>query len=560
MSADDEQDLSSAFEELTAPPSTANFATRTAGLDIRTSSSRWPQAVATVLAVLVAVGGAGTFLALRNARQGGGPAAAIGNPPARSGAAMAFDSAAGVTVMFGGAGASGAPLTDVWTWDGSVWRSAAHGPGPLADVRMVDDPADSGVLLLGMPLQATSGGGVTGCTGSGTASPGSVAGSTPIASTAPSAKSKPSVPTGVPGLTPVRPTGPPLADPIPTGTLTTPAIVSAQPAPSAPTIVCSPAVAAPSEQTWLFSNGGWRQVEAGPSTATPPAGSQLAFDGSTHQVVAVSGGAFSCGYPLAAGVKSSAIACPVMGNSTASSGGANAPCGVVVGCTTFGTVSTWTWSGGRWAEAPATAELQNNAVTLVFNDPATNHATLMTQTGGSAACSGVDPCPAIAIPESVTTWTWAASGWRQVSHVISGQQVPPLAGAAIAPDQGHVVALTTSGETWVFAAGQWTQSTPVDVSHPGWRDGASMAEGPSGSVVLFGGAYVGGLPAVGSSVDADTWVWSDSQWKHVAGRQATPAPAPSCGPQKDGVILPCAVEPQPAQVSPAPALSPTPSP
>ena len=146
MSENSDRDLSAAFEDLRAPESTANYTTRTPGLDVPSTRSRWPQAVAGVLAIALAVAGAGTFLALRSARQGGAPASSTGNPPARSGAAMAYDSAAGVTVMYGGTDGSGTTLTDTWTWDGSTWTAAAKGPGQLVDVRMVDDPADAGVL------------------------------------------------------------------------------------------------------------------------------------------------------------------------------------------------------------------------------------------------------------------------------------------------------------------------------------------------------------------------------------------------------------------------------
>jgi hypothetical protein len=425
---------------------------------------------------------------------------------------------------------------------------------------MVDDPVNAGVLLVGMPVQANSGG-VVGCATGGTASPGSVTGTTPMASIEPTAKSKPSVPTGAPGLAPVRPTGPPLADPVPTGALATAPAVSVPPA-----FVCPPPVAAPAEQTWVFSGGSWRQAAAG-SSGTPPIGSQLAYDGTTRQVVAVSGGAYGCGFPVVSSVKSADLACPELGRNAASSGGASAPsampCAVVVGCSDSGTVSTWAWSGARWAQAPATPQLLNNAVTLVFNDPATDHATLMTQSqsGGAIAypaCSLAEKCSAPAVVPFVTTWGWTGSAWHQLSRVPNGQRSPFLGGATIAAVKGHIVVLTTSGETWTFAAGQWTQDTSSVVAPPNLRFGAAMAEGPSGSVVLFGGAYVGGLPAAGSPLDADTWTLTDGSWKHVAGREATPGP--TCPPVKGNPIPPCAVQPQPAQVSSAPAVSPTPSP
>ncbi len=167
MSDRDDRDLAAAFDELRAPAVDGQLrgprprASRCPDLAARAGRRCSPPA----LAVAVALVGAGTFLALRSARQGGTASGSAGNPPARAGAAMAFDSTAGVTVMFGGTGSAGQALTDTWTWDGSAWHGAAAGPGALVGARMVDDPADGGVLLLGMtaPAPSGSGGGASGC-------------------------------------------------------------------------------------------------------------------------------------------------------------------------------------------------------------------------------------------------------------------------------------------------------------------------------------------------------------------------------------------------------------
>ena len=57
----------------------------------------------------------------------------VRGPGARDHHAMAYDAARGVVVMFGGgvpgAGPSGNPPTDTWTWDGRAWtRAATIGP------------------------------------------------------------------------------------------------------------------------------------------------------------------------------------------------------------------------------------------------------------------------------------------------------------------------------------------------------------------------------------------------------------------------------------------------
>ncbi len=44
-------------------------------------------------------------------------------PSARAAHAMAFDSARGATVLFGGAESTGAGLSDTWEWDGTTWTN-----------------------------------------------------------------------------------------------------------------------------------------------------------------------------------------------------------------------------------------------------------------------------------------------------------------------------------------------------------------------------------------------------------------------------------------------------
>lgn len=43
------------------------------------------------------------------------------SPPARTGAAMAYDEPTGKLVLFGGTGAGRNALNDTWTWDGTMW-------------------------------------------------------------------------------------------------------------------------------------------------------------------------------------------------------------------------------------------------------------------------------------------------------------------------------------------------------------------------------------------------------------------------------------------------------
>ncbi|HSP64713.1 MAG TPA: hypothetical protein VLO10_00850, partial [Candidatus Deferrimicrobium sp.] len=377
-------------------------------MEVRTSSRRWPQALATALVVLVAAGAATTFLALRSSRQGGSPAGSIGAPPARTGAAITYDSTSGLTVMFGGVSGGGQALTDTWTWDGSGWTSAARGPGALTGARLVDDPADGGVLLIGAPTPPTGDGVVgTGCSGGGVAVPGSAGGTAAAVSAAASAAvSKPAPPVG---QVPTDPVG------SPGSTVATP-----------PAVVCPPVTAPPAVQTWLFNSSGWHRAASGSVAATPPAGADLSFDQTTRQVVAVSAPAFSCGPPLRS---SAAIACPLAGSGTGKQALAPdpAPCDVAAGCLPTPTISTWAWSNGSWKAVTANQALPYLGTVLVFEDPATQHATLMTVVSpyNGATSNGATSYPCAVNASScatlrrplTTTSTWTGSGWRQVSQV-----------------------------------------------------------------------------------------------------------------------------------------------
>jgi Galactose oxidase, central domain len=73
------------------------------------------------------------------------------SPSGRKGHAMAYDSAHGQVVLFGGAGADNAVLSDTWTWDGSNWtqRSPANSP-PARDFHaMAYDSVHQQVVLFG---------------------------------------------------------------------------------------------------------------------------------------------------------------------------------------------------------------------------------------------------------------------------------------------------------------------------------------------------------------------------------------------------------------------------
>ncbi|MBN1490715.1 MAG: carboxypeptidase regulatory-like domain-containing protein [Phycisphaerae bacterium] len=64
---------------------------------------------------------------------------------------MAYDSARGVTVLFGGITASGVELGDTWEWDGNIWtqRTPANSPSRRTHHAMVYDIAQGVTVLFG---------------------------------------------------------------------------------------------------------------------------------------------------------------------------------------------------------------------------------------------------------------------------------------------------------------------------------------------------------------------------------------------------------------------------
>src|SRR6202035_5580108 len=92
--------------------------------------SPWPRALAGIGIVAVIGAGLGAYFGIRVV-QGARSGASSGQPPARTGAAMAFDAANGTVVLFGGNGRSRS-LGDTWIWDGSAWAQAHPSTSPPA--------------------------------------------------------------------------------------------------------------------------------------------------------------------------------------------------------------------------------------------------------------------------------------------------------------------------------------------------------------------------------------------------------------------------------------------
>ena len=570
-----DDDLAAAFAALKAPGSTAAYRNRVPSVEAvgAVHARGWPQALAAVLTVVVALAGAGTFLALRNARQQGG-AAGAGYPAARLNAAMAFDSSTGRTVMYGGISATGSLLNDTWAWDGTSWSQlSTQSPGALTSPRMSDDPADGGVLLMGLLVPPGYAGSSAGCavasSGSGTVVPHAIPAHTPAAS-------------GNVG------TPPPGHGPLNTPSATLPGNPGATEPPAPAITLCPAPTPPPPMQTWLLTANGWHRAASsvGFGADTPSIGSQLALDTTTQEVVAISPGESICapGGPLRAGGAPQVI-CPLVGAATqgaAASSAALAPCPVggktPTACPAFvRSMSTWTWSRGQWARKGG-ATIPGVSGGLLFADAGTGHVTLAVENYQGGTCASpptVPPSAADACPTptaNVATYTWAGSAWSQSSDT----DIPPtfaLSGGApvVASAGGHALVLSGGNVySWSSANPHWVQVTPA--VQPGDRVGEAMAEGPGGSIVLFGGTLVevqplalpsrlpgsasssGYVPANGPVIGSDTWTWDGSTWRHVAGAlPATPPPATFC-PDNDSPKNPCVIP------APVPAIPGAPAP
>jgi hypothetical protein len=461
--------------------------------------SPWPRALAGVGVVAVIGAGLGAYLGIRVV-QGAGSGGSSGQPPARTGAAMAFDAANGTVVLFGGNGRSRS-LGDTWIWDGSAWTQAhpSTSPPPLSGAQMTYDPVSHDLVLVGgerlepVPL----GGNV--CSSSGSSGSGSAIGSTGS--------------TGSGSTRWIPPTNPqPANAPQPTGAHGTPMIV--------PDCGIS---AGSSSATWLWNGNNWSKA----SSSTPSVG----FGGSTLATDPVSGRAllFAAQPFIAQPYMSSAtpaIACPV--RITPTNGTIAQPA-----CPPFPIAnSAWMWTGHSW-KAVKTA---SNASIEMFGRSVIDDAVSGRLASFSSSFSVV-PLPAkcpgcvAGIPTPVdqprcctgTVSLWDGSGWRQSKSWTNG---PILSGGTFVGDPAthSDVYLASSGQTWVWN-GAWTRKHPG--ATPATLDGsAAVFDAATGQVLQFGGF---GTTKRASGLYDQTWTWDGSNWALRAG-SAGPAvkiPVPS---------------------------------
>ena len=81
------------------------------------------------------------------------------SPPARSGAAVAYDEHTGQLVVFGGTDSSGTFLDDTWIWDGTTWTQVhpAASPPARSGAAIAYDADSQQLVLFGGTAAGSSG-------------------------------------------------------------------------------------------------------------------------------------------------------------------------------------------------------------------------------------------------------------------------------------------------------------------------------------------------------------------------------------------------------------------
>jgi hypothetical protein len=483
----------------------------------------WPRALAGIGVVAVIGAGLGAYLGIRVV-QGAGSGSSAGQPPARTGGAMAFDTANGTVVLFGGNGKSGS-LGDTWVWGGSTWARAhpKASPPALSGAQMTFDPVSHDLVLVGgerlvaVPLAGGTVCSSSGSSGSGTAigSTGSIgSGSTrwvPPTSVTPA----PAPRSGVHGI-PVRPTD------------------------------CGVSGGGNSA-TWLWDGNNWSKA----SGSTP----SVSFGGWTLATDPVSGRAVLFApqpfiaepyAPTAPGIYGPAplpgIACPI--RITPANGAIAQPA-----CPRFPVPNTtWTWTGHSW-KALKTASNTSMAMfgRAVIDDAVSGRLASFSSSfsilQGSPAkcptCSAGIPVP-LAQPRCCagSVSLWDGSAWRQSKSWTSG---PMLSGGTFVGDPvtHSDVYLASNGQTWVWD-GAWTRKHPG--ATPATLDGSAAAfDAATGQVVQFGGF---GTTKRATGLYDQTWTWDGSNWNLRAGSTGPAVKIPVPSPVSVPPPIPCEVRPQ----------------
>jgi hypothetical protein len=466
--------------------------------------SPWPRALAGIGVVAVIGAGLGAYLGIRVV-QGAGSGGSSGQPPARTGAAMAFDAANGTVVLFGGNGRSRS-LGDTWIWDGSAWTQAhpATSPPALSGAQMTYDPVSQDLVLVGGErLQPVPLGGNV-CSSSGSSGSGSATGSTGSTGSGSTHNAQP-------------------ADaPQPTG------------AHGAPTIVPDCGISSGSNSaTWLWNGNNWAKA-SGSTPSVGFGGWTLATDPVSNKALLFAAQPFIAQPYVPSATP--AIACPVRITPTNDTIALPA-------CPPFPIAnSTWMWSGHSW-KAVKTAS--NTSFEMfgrsIVEDAVSGRLAIFSSSFSVVPLPAQCPGCVAGIPTPVdqprcctgTVSLWDGSGWRQSKSWTNG---PMLSGGTFVGDPAthNDVYLASNGQTWVWE-GVWKQKHPG--ATPATLEGsAAVFDAATGQVVRFGGF---GTTKQASGLYDQTWTWDGSNWALRAGSAGPAVRIPLPSPVSVPPSIPC---------------------
>jgi len=208
---------------------------------------------------------------------------------------------------------------------------------------------------------------------------------------------------------------------------------------------------------------------------------------------------------------------------------------------------TWEYSGGHWKQlvanttcTPTTCPSPRAGAMLAYD--ASEH--------GMILFGGYRYTPAITIISFSDTWLFAGGHWTNLSATAGTPPSPRFAGSMVWDSYDNYVLLfggilspvVSAGDTWKFD-GTWTNLTGSVGTAPNPRDGAAIANSPSGYIMLFGGEHGGVLwsDVGGCSYSLVAFWFFAGKWSQMAitptciGQPESPSPATSV----TGTYPPC---------------------
>lgn len=422
-------------------------------------------AVALVVAVVVAAVPVSVVLL---GRRGAEPVPSVLlYPPVRSGAAVAVDERAGVTVLFGGRGTE----DQTWEWRGQSWnRVRAHtAPPARVGAAMAGDPAHGGVVLFGgrSPSGDALGDTWTYRDGAWMA----IRGASPPAQAAP---------------------------------------VMAYDSTHGVTVLAT------ATQTWTFDGSAWSAVQ--PRHHPPLAHAVMSDDPAQSRVVVVAAAGTGGGAVQAwawDGADWSRVAttgsAPTSTPLAATADATDSDVVLLTSAAPSQQVRTWTLSRSAWT-AHGDAAMGNTPQGMA-GDAAQGLVLAFTWQGSA-----------------LRAWTWVTTRWLLLGGVpptVNPPAMPQFAASAFDPVRQQFVVVggrddreRTLGTTLTWDGRRW--ATHPATTEPSPRTGAVMAWDPAAQAMLL----YGGIPSLDAPRQlGDTWRWDGSTWAQLHPATSPPADA-----------------------------------